>query len=145
MKQFSETVNRFAGAHPEIEVEAGTYLGSHPLLSDMLLERIEETLAGRTAANCDNCKYRGEASAHHHHHHHHHGEEGHGHSSHREEGHGHCGHHGGHQGHGQQSANDGHESGHRCQPAPAAAEESVLPQPGASQAAGQPASAPQAR
>ncbi|WP_244280826.1 sirohydrochlorin chelatase [Paenibacillus jilunlii] len=126
MKQFNETVNRFAAAHPEIEVEAGTYLGSHPLLSDMLLERIEETLAGRTAANCDNCKYREEASAHHHHHHHDHhhhddhhhhhnhhshGEEGHGHGCHGGEGHGHCGHQGGNHGHGH-GYGQGHESEH---------------------------------
>ncbi len=124
MKQFNETVNHFAAAHPEIEVEAGTYLGSHPLLSDMLLERIEETLTGRTAANCDNCMYREEASAHHHHHHHH--DDHHDHHSHGEE---------------------GDKSGHRSQPAPADADGGVPPQPGASYSedAVHPASAPEAR
>lgn len=86
MKQFSDIISQFAAGHPEVEVEQGSYLGSHPLLSDMLAERIEETLEGQSFANCDNCKYRVEAAAHHHHHHH--GEEGH------EEGHGHHHHHG---------------------------------------------------
>lgn len=108
MKQFGETVNDFAEAHPEIEVETGSYLGSHPLLSNMLLDRIDETIAGRTAANCDNCKYRDEASIHHHHHHHH-DEEGHNHGSHGGEGHG-CG-HGHHGNHGHVHAQD-HHSGH---------------------------------
>lgn len=76
MKQFSDIISQFAAGHPEVEVEQGSYLGSHPLLSDMLAERIEETLEGQSFANCDNCKYRVEAAAHHHHHHHH-GEEGH--------------------------------------------------------------------
>ncbi|WP_379160464.1 precorrin-3B C(17)-methyltransferase [Paenibacillus sp. sgz5001063] len=89
MRQFNETVNGFAAAHPEIEVEAGSYLGTHPLLSDMLIDRIDETVAGLTVANCDNCKYRDEASIHHHHHHH--GDEAHHHGSHGGEGHG-CGH-----------------------------------------------------
>ncbi|MEK5235872.1 sirohydrochlorin chelatase [Paenibacillus sp. FSL L8-0470] len=92
MKQFSDIISQFAAGHPEVEVEQGSYLGSHPLLSDMLAERIEETLEGQSFANCDNCKYRVEAAAHHHHHHHH-GEEGdeeeHGHHHHHAEDHGH--------------------------------------------------------
>ncbi|WP_456299758.1 CbiX/SirB N-terminal domain-containing protein [Paenibacillus sonchi] len=135
MRQFNETVNRFAAANPEIEVEAGTCLGSHPLLSDMLLERIEETLAGRTAANCDNCVYREEASAHHHHHHHHHGHHHHEHDHHDD--------HHDHHSHGE----DGHESGRRSQPASADAEVPVPPQSGASYSADavHPAGAPKAR
>nr|WP_232381067.1 precorrin-3B C(17)-methyltransferase [Paenibacillus tianjinensis] len=78
MKQFTERVAEFATAHPEVEVELGSYIGNHPLLADMLAERIEETLEGKSFANCDNCRYR-DAAGLHHHHHHHHGEEGHGH------------------------------------------------------------------
>lgn len=84
MKQFTERVTEFAAAHPEVEVELGSYIGNHPLLADMLAERIEETLEGKSFANCDNCRYR-DAAGLHHHHHHHHGEEGHGH----DHGHGH--------------------------------------------------------
>ncbi|MBW4085457.1 precorrin-3B C(17)-methyltransferase [Paenibacillus sp. S150] len=174
MKQFSEAVSRFAAAHPEIEVEAGSYLGSHPLLSDMLLERIEETVAGRSAANCDNCKYRDEASAHHYHHHH--GSDGHDHGhegedGHEDHGHGNHGHHAEHHvhehTHGHQGAHHGHshEAGHPGghghhsnsedahsrgeQAGGAAASASVAgadiqPQPEASQDAMRPASAPKA-
>jgi precorrin-3B C17-methyltransferase len=88
IRQFNERVAAFAADHPEIEVEIGSYLGPHPLLADMLLERIDETLSGRSFANCDNCKYRSEAGAHHHHHH------DHAHGDHEEHGesHGHHGH-----------------------------------------------------
>jgi len=84
VKQFAEMVSRFAAAHREVEVEIGSYLGFHPLLADMLIERIEETLAGHSYANCDSCKYRLEAAAHHHHHH---GEHGHDHGHVHHDGH----------------------------------------------------------
>ncbi|MEF2967357.1 precorrin-3B C(17)-methyltransferase [Paenibacillus sp. M1] len=71
MKQCEEEVRRFAADHPQIEVEIGGYIGTHPLLTDMLAERIDETLAGQASANCDTCQYRQEAAYHHHHHHHH--------------------------------------------------------------------------
>lgn len=95
MQQFAERVAQFAAEHPGLEVQIGGTLGAHPLLVDMLTERIEETLEGRAFSNCDNCKYRDAASLHHHHHHH--GEEEH-------EEHGHCGH--GHHSH------EGHSHGH---------------------------------
>lgn len=94
MRQFAEITAQFAAAHPEIEVATGRQLGGHPLLVEMLSERIEETLEGRSYSHCDNCKYRDEAALHHHHHH---GEEGHGHSYHNhgnhEQGHGRHGRH----------------------------------------------------
>ncbi|WP_339254973.1 precorrin-3B C(17)-methyltransferase [Paenibacillus sp. FSL P2-0136] len=97
MQQFAERVAQFAAEHPGLEVEIGGTLGAHPLLADMLTERIEETLEGRAFSNCDNCKYRDAASLHHHHHHHHH----HGEEEHGEHGHGHYGHgHHSHEGHG---------------------------------------------
>jgi precorrin-3B C17-methyltransferase len=86
MKQFAEMVSHFAAEHPEIEVQLGRQLGTHPLLVDMLTERIEETMEGQSFSNCDNCKYRDEAALHHHHHHHH-GEIGHGHHGHEHRGH----------------------------------------------------------
>ncbi|QUL58090.1 sirohydrochlorin chelatase [Paenibacillus tritici] len=111
MKQFAERVSQFAAEHPELEVEIGGTLGAHPLLVDMLAERIDETLEGRSFSNCDNCKFRDEASLHHHHHH---GEDGHGHGHHGHGDHGHDGHghHGhGHHGHGHHSHEEhGHHS-----------------------------------
>lgn len=95
MKQFAEMVSHFAAEHPEIEVQLGRQLGTHPLLVDMLTERIEETMEGQSFSNCDKCKYRDEAALHHHHHHHGEGEHGHGeygHHGHENHGHEQCGH-----------------------------------------------------
>ncbi|MEK4854421.1 precorrin-3B C(17)-methyltransferase [Paenibacillus sp. FSL H7-0756] len=95
MQQFAERVAQFAAEHPGLEVEIGGTLGAHPLLVDMLTERIGETLEGRAFSNCDNCKYRDAASLHHHHHHHGeegHGEHGHAHGHHEHHEHGHHGH-----------------------------------------------------
>ncbi|WP_342423752.1 precorrin-3B C(17)-methyltransferase [Paenibacillus sp. FSL E2-0178] len=134
MKQFAEMVSHFAAEHPEIEVQLGRQLGTHPLLVDMLTERIEETMEGQSFSNCDNCKYRDEAALHHHHHHgeeghghehhgheeHEHGKHEHGHDDHQEhghgehahEGHGHEHHRHGHHGHGHHGRAD-HEHGHQ--------------------------------
>ncbi|WP_436836489.1 sirohydrochlorin chelatase [Paenibacillus tritici] len=106
MKQFAERVSQFAAEHPELEVEIGGTLGAHPLLVDMLAERIDETLEGRSFSNCDNCKFRDEASLHHYHHH---GDGGHGHHGHGHHGHEHHGH--GQHGHGQHE-HEHHEHGH---------------------------------
>lgn len=105
MKQFSDIISQFAAGHPEVEVEQGSYLGSHPLLSDMLAERIEETLEGQSFANCDNCKYRVEAAAHHHHRHHH--------GEHHSQEHGRCGHN--HAAHGHQCCSRQHEQEHHSE------------------------------
>lgn len=112
MEQFAETVSRFAAEHPGIEVEMGGPLGAHPLLLDMLNDRIDETLAGRAFSNCDNCRFRDEASLHHHHHHHH----GEGHEHHGHGGHGHGHDHGHHEHeHGNHSHGHGnHSHGHGC-------------------------------
>ncbi|WP_425355113.1 sirohydrochlorin chelatase [Paenibacillus silagei] len=118
MQQFAERVAQFAAEHPGLEVEIGGTLGAHPLLADMLTERIEETLEGRAFSNCDNCKYRDAASLHHHHHHHgeeEHGEHGHGHHGHGHHEHGHheCAHHG-HEGHGHGHHCHGKHGHHEC-------------------------------
>ncbi|MFC3749278.1 sirohydrochlorin chelatase [Paenibacillus sp. GCM10012306] len=118
IRQFNERVAAFAAEHPDIEVEIGSYLGAHPLLVEMLEERIDETLNGRSHANCDNCKYRTEAGVHHHHHgHDHHHENGcghdhsHGHDHHHENGGGH-GHNHGHDHHHENGCGHNHSHGH---------------------------------
>ncbi|WP_068728993.1 sirohydrochlorin chelatase [Paenibacillus sp. DMB5] len=113
MQQFTERVTAFAAAHPEIRVELGSSIGSHPLMSEMLKERIEETLGGRAFANCDTCKYRTEAAAHRHHHHHDGHDHGHHHGHHHGHGH-HDGHHHGHEGHhGDSQEHHRHEPDHQ--------------------------------
>ncbi|MNM94136.1 Sirohydrochlorin cobaltochelatase [compost metagenome] len=127
MKQFTERVTEFAAAHPEVEVELGSYIGNHPLLADMLAERIEETLEGKSFANCDNCRYRDAAAVHHHHHH---GEEGHGH----EHGHGHNhehyqgDEHDQHHGHSHHGHSHGHHHGHENSASLAAAQDRAQPE-----------------
>lgn len=140
MEQFAETVSRFAAEHPGIQVEMGGPLGAHPLLLDMLNDRIGETLEGRAFSNCDNCRFRDEASLHHHHHH------GEGHEGHEHEGHGHhnhghhehdhghhnhehvCqGHHG--HGHGCHGHHGHHNHRHDVTETAAAAEGRELPEP----------------
>lgn len=129
MQQFAEMVALFAAAHPELEVEIGSYLGLHPLLADLMTERIEETLIGQSFANCDNCRYRDEAAEHHDHHHdhhdhnqdhqdhqdhnHHQGEEGHGEHGGHGEHHGHTHEQGHTRGHVQGHGHDGHTHEHR--------------------------------
>lgn len=114
MEQFVQTVSRFAAGHPEIEVEMGGPLGAHPLLLDMLSDRIKETLEGQAFSNCDNCRFRDEAALHHHHHHHGEGHEHHGHEhGHEEYGHSHHNH--GHNSHEHHGRNHGHhEHEHVC-------------------------------
>ena len=41
-----------------VEFIAAEHMGLHPLLFDLLNVRLEEVLHGRTAMNCDACKYR---------------------------------------------------------------------------------------
>jgi sirohydrochlorin cobaltochelatase len=47
-----------AAAHPGIEFVTAPYLKDHPLVLDSLVARVEETLGGSPAMNCQLCKYR---------------------------------------------------------------------------------------
>ena len=43
---------------PKLEVLTAGYLGAHPHVADVLIERAREAVAGRAAMNCALCKYR---------------------------------------------------------------------------------------
>lgn len=43
---------------PQIEVLKAGYLGAHPHVADVVIERSHEAVAGRAAMNCSLCKYR---------------------------------------------------------------------------------------
>ncbi len=43
---------------PALEVLKAGYLGVHPLVADVFIERAQEAIAGRAAMNCSLCKYR---------------------------------------------------------------------------------------
>ncbi|MBI2321900.1 MAG: precorrin-8X methylmutase, partial [Chloroflexi bacterium] len=47
-----------ASAHPAARVVVAAHLGGHPLLADLLVQRVEEAEEGRVAVNCDCCLYR---------------------------------------------------------------------------------------
>ncbi|WP_425495273.1 sirohydrochlorin chelatase [Paenibacillus tengchongensis] len=96
MRQFEAAVQAFADAHPEIAVELGSYIGTHPLFTDILDERIGETLAGQAGMNCDTCGYRSAAAANrqHNHGHSHSHNHSHGHDHDHDHGHSHSHDHG---------------------------------------------------
>jgi precorrin-8X/cobalt-precorrin-8 methylmutase len=43
---------------PELEVLKASYLGVHPFVADVLIDRAREAVEGRAAMNCSLCKYR---------------------------------------------------------------------------------------
>ncbi|HYM03046.1 MAG TPA: sirohydrochlorin chelatase [Stellaceae bacterium] len=58
VQRIYQAVDRVAARHPEIEFVKAPYLNDHPLVLDTFVERVEETLHGTAAMNCQLCKYR---------------------------------------------------------------------------------------
>jgi len=58
VKRIYGAVEDLAARHPEIEVLPAGYLGVHPHVADVFLERAQEGVEGRAAMNCALCKYR---------------------------------------------------------------------------------------
>lgn len=58
VKRIYSAVDDLAARHPEIEVLPAGYLGVHPHVADVFLERAQEGVEGRAAMNCALCKYR---------------------------------------------------------------------------------------
>jgi sirohydrochlorin cobaltochelatase len=104
VKRIYDWTDAAAARHPGVEFVKAPYLRDHPAVIDSFVERVQDTLAGTTAMNCQLCKYReqvvgyeadvGAVQAGHHHHvrgigtdadHHHHGHHHHDHHH----GHGH--------------------------------------------------------
>ncbi|MGN7470863.1 sirohydrochlorin chelatase [Brevibacillus sp. SAFN-007a] len=98
MKRMSDQLEKFRQQYPEAQFELAEYFGFHPLLKEVMKDRIEEALHGEVKLNCDTCQYRLAAMEHIDHHHHHHDDEhGHGHHHH---------HHGHHHDHDHHHAHD---------------------------------------
>ncbi|MEO2207664.1 sirohydrochlorin chelatase [Paenibacillus pabuli] len=108
IKRIDEMTAEFAAANPDIQVEIGGYFGFHPKLVELVLERANEGLNGRVAANCDNCQFRLEAAKYHHHHHDH--DHGHDHHDHDHD-HSHDHHHHDHD-HGHSHDHHAHDHSH---------------------------------
>ncbi|WP_366132431.1 sirohydrochlorin chelatase [uncultured Ferrovibrio sp.] len=97
VERIYEHTDKVATEHPEIEFVKADYLNDHPLVLEVLEDRLQEILNGSNNMNCQMCKYRAQvlgfedevglaqASHHHHvegigtrhHHHHHHGQDHH--------------------------------------------------------------------
>lgn len=92
IKRMSDQLEQFRARYPQARFTLAEYFGFHPLLRDVLKERVQEALQGEVRLNCDTCQYRLAAMEHiDHHHHHHHGDgDDHGHHHH---GHSHSHHH----------------------------------------------------
>mgnify|MGYP001247025187 CR=1 FL=1 len=91
IKRMADQLEQFRQRYPQAQFTLAEYFGFHPLLGEVLKERVQEALYGEVKLNCDTCQYRLAAMEHiDHHHHHHHGDD-HGHHHHH---HGHSHHHG---------------------------------------------------
>ena len=76
MDRMGDKLDAFRKMYPEHRFFMSNYVGFHPAIADILIERVNETFAGRAKLNCDMCEYRLHALEHmdiHHHHDHGHG------------------------------------------------------------------------
>ena len=73
IKRMSDQLEKFRAQYPDAQFEMAEYFGFHPLLKEVLKDRVEEALHGEVKLNCDTCQYRLAAMEHidHHHDHHH--------------------------------------------------------------------------
>jgi len=58
VKRVYDAAAALAARHPEIEVLQTHYMGVHPDIADLFLERAHEGVEGRAHMNCSLCKYR---------------------------------------------------------------------------------------
>jgi precorrin-8X/cobalt-precorrin-8 methylmutase len=58
VKRIYAAADTLAARHPEMEVLKTHYMGAHPDLVEVFLERAEEGIRGRAHMNCTLCKYR---------------------------------------------------------------------------------------
>lgn len=79
IKRLEDKLKAFQDHYPEREFLLANYFGYHPLLQEILKDRVLEALEGDVQMNCDTCQYRLAAMEHvdhhdhdHSHHHHHH-------------------------------------------------------------------------
>lgn len=58
VKRIYAAADDLAEREPGVEVIKAGYLGVHPIMADVMIERAREAVAGRAAMNCSLCKYR---------------------------------------------------------------------------------------
>lgn len=89
IKRMADQLEQFRAQYPDAQFTLAEYFGFHPLLKEVLKDRVEEALHGEVKLNCDTCQYRLAAMEHIDHHHHHDDEHGHGHHHHHHHHHDH--------------------------------------------------------
>ncbi len=93
IQRMQDEIAAFRKRHPDVSVTVADYLGFHPLLAEIVVDRVREAWENRAAVNCDLCQYRLKAMSDHHHHHDHHHAHGHSHAHEHVRSHTHsCGH-----------------------------------------------------
>ncbi|MEJ0002922.1 MAG: precorrin-8X methylmutase [Pararobbsia sp.] len=58
VKRIYAAADDLRARHPELEILSAAYLGPHPHVADVFIERAAEGAQGRAAMNCALCKYR---------------------------------------------------------------------------------------
>jgi precorrin-8X/cobalt-precorrin-8 methylmutase len=58
VKRIYQAAAALAARHPDLEVLTSHYMGVHPDMADVFLERAQEGIEGRAHMNCSLCKYR---------------------------------------------------------------------------------------
>ena len=61
VKRIYQWTDEAAAKYPEIEFLKANYLRDHPLVIDAFMDRLQETMNGSAAMNCQLCKYREQA------------------------------------------------------------------------------------
>lgn len=86
IKRLEKIVQGYEDRYKDHQFALAEYFGFHEKLQDILMDRVQEALAGDVQMNCDTCQYRIEAAEsighHHHHHHDHHDHDDHHHNDH---------------------------------------------------------------
>ncbi len=78
MKRMNDLLQEHRRRYPDRTFTLAGYFGDHPLLRQVMIDRVQEAFHGEIRMNCDTCQFRLEATEHlDHHHHHHHDHHGH--------------------------------------------------------------------
>ena len=66
IKRIHQRISEMKSIYTEVEFLLGDYLGAHPNLVKLIVERADEALKGAAFMNCEMCKYRVRFSLEHH-------------------------------------------------------------------------------
>jgi sirohydrochlorin cobaltochelatase len=84
MKRLEEQIVGLQTQLPYVQLTLASYLGFHPNLEKVFIQRMNEAVTNSVMMNCDTCHFRMETAKHMDHHHHHHHDHAHHHHHHEE-------------------------------------------------------------